>query len=152
MVWADTQILACGVCPSAFVDSEKSLPEQRQFHWITQVVEKIRQRGVVQVLVIAFLPIVAVFGILAVRADASVQLAIVIVGGTITLGLFGAIVLSIKYLGVYAVLDTSKVITYRKLEIGAKGLTNLEDSNPVPDPKRPKMLSPSSAPDEEEEQ
>jgi hypothetical protein len=101
--------------------------------------------------VIAFLPIVALLGFIAVRADANVQLAIVIVGGVITLGLFGAIVLSIKYLGVYAVLDTSKVITYRKLDIGARGLPNPEDTVPISDPKRPKMLPPSSATEEEDE-
>jgi hypothetical protein len=126
------------------------LADQKNYKWVTQVIEKIRRRGVVQLLTVAVLAAFGILGFLAFHAEPTLKLVVVITVGVVIIAFFVAVTFALKYLGVYAALDTTQVITYKRLEIGAKGTDVPENAPVIPDEKHPKKaLLPESIQEEE---
>ena len=92
------------------------MPKKQTSGWtdaVVQVVQHQKYRGAVGLITFGLLAIAAVLGIVAYRADNPWIVAVV--SGIVALGFFGAIVMSIKYLGPFALLDASQIATALKM-------------------------------------
>jgi hypothetical protein len=122
-----------------------------RFNWnaLLDVFQRVKYRSAVAMLTVAVLAMAVVFGIVATRANSStVQIAVIVAAALTAVAFFAAIILVVKILGPYALLSGSQVLSYSRMEFGAKGIPNPPVSPPIPDPRHPPQQLP---PAEEEE-
>ena len=116
------------------------------FNWsaLFGIFQRVKYWSAVVMLTVAAIAMAGVLVVVASRTgSSSVQIAVVVGVGITALAFFAAVVLVIKILGPYALLSSSQVLSYSRMEAGAKGLPHPPDTRPIPDSQHPpKQLPP----------
>ena len=97
------------------------------------------------ILTVAFLAIAPTFWIIASRAsDPTVQ--IVVVSGAVLglFGLFATVVFVIRRLGIFAILESTHVLSYKRMDLAAKNRPSISPTPAIADPDLPLQITESS--------